>query len=622
MGRPVRLAKQKQQELRSRGQLYDRLSEFGWVPVFVDPDLGEDFIVQIYHQGRSTGITFYVQAKSVTNLKDRRKNDRLFYDLEVRDLKHWEEMSQPVALVVWDVELREGRWALIDTLISELNQRLPDWRTKKTKVRIYLPWNNTTDDAGLVQLRQSIGQRLYPLIAKDKPLELQIKWSYPDTEEGRAAREAFERFLKEGEEVNIRGEYIQELKFSEWWVRWFGEPPLSDESLLIIGPSASTQTFVADVDIISVKGETAFIPTVEFKVVKAGQEVVQLSNEHQASPLHFRLTANRIEKYVRGLVTVNNRGSNVHVTRDIIRFLQAIATGGTLRITFLALGKDPLAIALPPQPEKAPRPEDIKLLDKLCKIQDETQQFLRIPAEGLTRADVKAIEELTEIIERGKTITKNRVVIGEFKGEALEIMLEVHRQGKFIHLQLTSDESYVELLEPIRKPPRVSETRRGSAGYSDKPSGMKIQTGRMTQHVTGRLEMSAAELANAIAALAPDEYLTLKIVDTEVVEIFPDWFIREAQRLSQLLIEKFGAESVYLFGSLAWSDSFGVETDIDLAVRALPAGKYLEAVGYIEHESRFAIDVVELESVPVSLRERILREGRLLNEREPATTSG
>ena len=295
---------------------------------------------------------------------------------------------------------------------------------------------------------------------------------------------------------------------------------------------------------------------------------------------------------------INNMGSNVHVTRDIIRFLQAITTGGTLRFTFLTFGKDPLAITLPPQPEKALRPEDMKLIDKLCKIQDETQQFLRIPAEGLTRADVKTIEELTEIIEHGKTIIKNRVVTGKFKGEALEITLEVHRQGKPIHLQLTSDESYVELL------------------------GMKIQTGRLTQHVTGRLEMPTTELANAIAALEPDEFLTLKIVDAEVVEIFPDWFIREAQRLSQLLIEKFGAESVYLFGSLAWGDTFGIETDIDLAVSALPAGTYLEIAAYLERESRFAVDVVELEHVPDSLRERILREGRLLSEREPVAASG
>ncbi len=54
------------------------------------------------------------------------------------------------------------------------------------------------------------------------------------------------------------------------------------------------------------------------------------------------------------------------------------------------------------------------------------------------------------------------------------------------------------------------------------------------------------------------------------------------------------------------------ETDIDLAVSGLPAERYFKAVGYLEMESNFPVDLVDLNSVPDHLRQRILSEGKKL----------
>src|SRR5262245_42371134 len=99
----VRLKPALQQELTSRHQLAERLVAFGWTLDPVSTDLGEDFVVHIYVQGRHTGVNFYVQEKSITNLEDRHKNGYLVYEgIEVQDLLRWERMTLPVALVVWD----------------------------------------------------------------------------------------------------------------------------------------------------------------------------------------------------------------------------------------------------------------------------------------------------------------------------------------------------------------------------------------------------------------------------------------------------------------------------------------------------------------------------------------
>ena len=92
--------------------------------------------------------------------------------------------------------------------------------------------------------------------------------------------------------------------------------------------------------------------------------------------------------------------------------------------------------------------------------------------------------------------------------------------------------------------------------------------------------------------------------------------------MAPLLVENFNAEAVYLFGSLVWSEVHAPETDIDLAIKGLLPERYLEAIGYLERESKFPIDLVQLENVPEHLRQRILSEGKLLYEREPALAFG
>ena len=457
MNKPIRYTPQKQQERISRRQFCERLEEFGWIAGRPDEDLGEGFIVHIYFQGRATGVTFHVQLKSVTNLTERRQGDYLVYDFEVKDLKHWADFSMPVALVIWDVKLREGRWALVDAVIRDLDQRRPQWRTNKSKVRVHIPWANTTDNAGFVQLKQSIGRYFYPLITTNKPLEgIQMKFKFPNMKEGRLAYVTLERVIKEGEPGLVKAEFIEDFNL-----------------------------------------------------------------------------------------------------------------------------------------EKIPEPLFLEYLKKIASIQKKTGQFIRLSGQELAKTDIEAINELVEIIQYGKTITQHVEVTGQFKDEALQIMLAVHRRNRPIHLTMSFEESFVELFDS------------------------KISTGRMIRHLNGRISMTINELEEAIENSEDNQYLPIKLVDAEIVEIFPDWFIREAERLSSYLVKDFGAEAVYLFGSLAWSDTHSPETDIDLAVLGLPPEQYFEAIGFLERESNFPVDLVELEKLSNHFRERILNEGRKLEERKP-----
>jgi predicted nucleotidyltransferase len=72
-----------------------------------------------------------------------------------------------------------------------------------------------------------------------------------------------------------------------------------------------------------------------------------------------------------------------------------------------------------------------------------------------------------------------------------------------------------------------------------------------------------------------------------------------------------GARRVLLFGSLA-RGSFGLGSDIDLAVEGLAAGRLVDALAAAEDGCPFRVDVVPLESTRPEMTRRIASEGTAL----------
>lgn len=87
----------------------------------------------------------------------------------------------------------------------------------------------------------------------------------------------------------------------------------------------------------------------------------------------------------------------------------------------------------------------------------------------------------------------------------------------------------------------------------------------------------------------------------------------EAMRLARILVREYGVQQVYVFGSLAQDDSLLTEaSDIDLAVYGLGPRLYFRALGRLQDATEFGVDLVTMESCADSLKEVILKEGRLL----------
>ncbi|MEL6602500.1 MAG: nucleotidyltransferase domain-containing protein [Cyanobacteria bacterium J06614_10] len=85
-----------------------------------------------------------------------------------------------------------------------------------------------------------------------------------------------------------------------------------------------------------------------------------------------------------------------------------------------------------------------------------------------------------------------------------------------------------------------------------------------------------------------------------------------ARQAAQLLKQSFGAQRVWLFGSMLTPERIRAESDIDIAVEGLADERYLEALGQLLDLSDFSVDLVQVEYARERLRSAIARKGVLL----------
>lgn len=80
-------------------------------------------------------------------------------------------------------------------------------------------------------------------------------------------------------------------------------------------------------------------------------------------------------------------------------------------------------------------------------------------------------------------------------------------------------------------------------------------------------------------------------------------------------LRRYGADRVILYGSLARGNAHA-GSDLDICVEGLPNELFFKALGECLLHSEHSISVIDLQSSYGVLRDRILREGLVLYERQ------
>lgn len=144
--------------------------------------------------------------------------------------------------------------------------------------------------------------------------------------------------------------------------------------------------------------------------------------------------------------------------------------------------------------------------------------------------------------------------------------------------------------EPVPHPAAIRVERGGErgAGCYNPPVISNVTPADTSRHLRRR--------ANAIAAQGKERARHLRSRLPAAV---------------RCLRQEHGIATVVLFGSLA-NRTCRAGSDVDLAVRGLPADHYFEALADLMEIFAGPVDLVRLEDAPRSLRERIDAEGEPL----------
>lgn len=91
----------------------------------------------------------------------------------------------------------------------------------------------------------------------------------------------------------------------------------------------------------------------------------------------------------------------------------------------------------------------------------------------------------------------------------------------------------------------------------------------------------------------------------------------EVQELAHILVTRYGARRVLLFGSLVGPGTFRETSDIDLAAEGIPPEMFVKASAELARMSFFPVDLVPLEACAPALRHVIAAYGVELHPQRP-----
>jgi hypothetical protein len=493
----IRYSRQQHQERISRTQFETYLERAGWICDNLY-DLGEDLLVRIYDDGVWTGLTLFIQLKSTQDLDEHLVHgDRVSYPIEVKDLLHWRDSATPVFIVVWDVNRQAGKWISVDETLRDLGVRKTGWESQ-TEVSVHIPVSHEVDVAGLQDIRRLVADHYYPSVAQGKALTIRTVFQFPLDQAGIAALDAVERYASRGDPVEIPGKYIQEVEFSPWWRKLYGNVDFTSGSITL-GPAKPARVIPMQVRFEATDGSHGATPFLRMAVEKAGLEEVTLSNHGQQAPLEFQIVLGKSDHRFEMTLTVCGPGQDAVQSLEILRFLRAFALGGQLRLLFLE-SDDKFEAVIPAGLINSPARELLELVEDLCVVQAKTRTNLQLPADWrFTHGDLEMAHDLVKILETGVIDHRGMTVKLEMLKIGIEQIIGLQPSDEPGHLRISYEESWAELLST------------------------KIPLGPWTREITGRLVLPSEDMGRLLANLAPDATAEVKIVDAEIVETYPNW---------------------------------------------------------------------------------------------------
>lgn len=134
-------------------RLHQAFEEQGWTVEDLRKDYGEDLFVRLFHDGVTTPLSFFVQAKATDNLDKYVDSSgrEIRFPVETGHLSHWIRFSEPVLLTIWDSRSDRTYWVCIqDILEPHFGSKVSI--SKNKTMRVSVPTANLLDADGIKRI--------------------------------------------------------------------------------------------------------------------------------------------------------------------------------------------------------------------------------------------------------------------------------------------------------------------------------------------------------------------------------------------------------------------------------------------------------------------------------------
>ena len=493
-----RYSDEKIQELTSRAQFEELITSVGWVPNIIETDLGQDISVDIYNNGVSSGLSFQVQLKSSSNIKKYEiGGEILSFSFDTDDLKHWFQQINPVYIVLWDTNLRQGWYISIDEAILGLDSTKSQWSSQKT-AKIHIPEDQLFDSSGLGEIRKVLTSKALPIFLKKAPLDFKFTLAFQNDDKSQSKhRELIEAF-ETGAPFELDRSYIQKIDMPDWWVRLMGVDSLNASHIKWV-PTLPVALPPVKIEFSSPGVGAITVDYVELKVIQKGTKQAIISNENQLIPYKFWFKFAWGQKDGSTNFSINLAGLDAVEAKKAIDFIRLLAFGGEMRIRRIDTNESQ-GLILQPNPSLMPNERQIKFINNISRIQTTTGIMIFLPKEVLfTNIDFDNSEKIISILSTG-----------------------THRINK-ASVKFNLIKKDISVISKSYKPAEYYELISEDFEYSLDILSTSIPLGNMKRTIKGKCNIPLQAFKYWLKTAKSKDLYEVELIDVEIIEVYKNY---------------------------------------------------------------------------------------------------
>lgn len=240
----------------------------------------------------------------------------------------------------------------------------------------------------------------FPGAAEEKPIKSKFTLGFDTkTEEGRAAKDAWENFIKTGETTTISSPNVRNLELPDFLSNLVNFVP---ESLtMTIGTYQSGEKFRVRLVAVADDGTTAAIDNIELEKISQGEDSITLNNDKQNYFFQVRFVWELKTNAAVVSFKYNKEGITTYQALISERFLAVLAKGGTLLLESMETAMPLGSTLFPAGKIQGADPLFIQVLEALVLIQQKLGVMFEVP-KILSREEAREILEAEHLIRKGK----------------------------------------------------------------------------------------------------------------------------------------------------------------------------------------------------------------------------